>query len=242
MEIFFDTADLGLITWGLQAGLCDGVTTNPTIMLKAGIKNQRDFKQRQVAIAKLIAPRPLSVEVTTDHPATAIQQAREYYRWAKNIMVKVTVIDRAGSWMLPVIHQLAAQGIPVNVTAILTQNQAMLAAKSLRSGQGSSRPRKNSLPHIISIFAGRISEEHGVETATRIIRNVRQWVDLHHYPVKILVGSIRTPENVDSWSMSQAHILTIPPEVITKSALSGRSMQTVSQFIQDAEAALQKIG
>lgn len=241
MEIFFDTADLKFIEWGLQTGLCDGVTTNPTIMLKAGITRRRDFKQRQVAIAKLIAPRPLSVEVTTDHPTTVLQQAREYYRWATNIMVKVTVIDRGGRWMLPVIHQLAAQGIPVNVTAILTQNQAMLAAKSLRSGLERSRQRKNALSHIISIFAGRISEEHGVETATRIIQNVRQWVDLYHYPVKILVGSVRTPENVDSWSMSEAHILTIPPEVIEKAALSGRSMQTVSQFIQDAEAALQKI-
>lgn len=242
MEIFFDTADPKLIKWGLEAGLCDGVTTNPTIMLKAGIKNQRDFKQRQVAIAKLIAPRPLSVEVTTDTPADALKQAREYYRWAKNIMVKVTVIDRAGRWMLPVIHQLTAQGIPVNVTAILTQNQAMLAAKSLRSGLERGRQQKNALVPIISIFAGRISEEHGVDTATRIIQNVRRWVDLYHYPVKILIGSIRTPENVDSWSMSSAHILTIPPEVIEKSALSGRSMQTVTQFIQDAEAALQKIG
>lgn len=242
MEIFFDTADLSLVEWGLQAGLCDGVTTNPTIMLKAGIKSRQEFKQRQLAIAHLIAPRPLSVEVTSDDPAVMLKQATEYCRWAKNIMVKITVINREGRWMLPVIRELASQGIAVNVTAILTQNQAMFAAKALHAGFVQSRQRKDSLPHIVSIFAGRVSEEHGVETATRIIRNVRHWLDFHHYPVKILVGSIRMPENVDSWSMSDAHILTIPPEVIEKAALSGRSMQTVSQFIHDAEKALQKFG
>lgn len=237
MKIFIDSGDIKEVEKYLSWGICDGVTTNPSIMLKSGAQSKAEAKDLQIAIAKLIAPRPLSVEVTTDNPEEMLQQAHDFVTWAPNIMVKITVTDRNGKSMLPVIHQLASEGIAVNVTAIMTMNQAMLAAIALENGRkAAAKPAP--FNHIISIFGGRISEEHGVDIASRILMEVREWLDLHKMQTEIIVGSVRTPENMDSWSTTGAHILTVPPDVLAKSQLSGRTKETVVQFLQDAEKAL----
>ncbi|MEK7540559.1 MAG: transaldolase family protein [Patescibacteria group bacterium] len=237
MKIFIDSGDIKEVQKYLSWGICDGVTTNPSIMLKSGATSKAEAKELQIAIAKLISPRPLSVEVTTDNPEEMLQQAHDFVTWAPNIMVKITITDRQGGSMLPVIHQLAAEGIAVNVTAIMTMNQAMLAAIALENGRKvASKPAP--FNHIISIFGGRISEEHGVDIASRILMEVREWLDLHKMQTEIIVGSVRTPENMDSWSTTGAHILTIPPDVLAKSQLSGRTKETVVQFLQDAAKAL----
>lgn len=237
MKIFIDSGDIKEIEKYLAWGVCDGVTTNPTIMLKSGATSKQQAEQMQKAIAKLIAPRPLSVEVTTDIPEQMLAQARLLAGWADNIMVKITITDRAGNSMLPVIYQLAKEGIAINVTAILTQNQAMMAAIALENGRKVAT-KEAPFKHIISIFGGRISEEHGVNLAAQILGDVRKWLDLFNIPVEIIVGSIRTPENIDSWATTGAHILTIPPDVIAKSQQSGRTKETVKMFIEDAEKAL----
>lgn len=237
MKIFIDSGDIEEIKTYLSWGICDGVTTNPSIMMKAGATSKQQAKDMQVAIAQAIHPRPLSVEVTTDDPKEMLDQAHDFVTWAENIMVKITITDRKGKSMLPVIHQLASEGVAVNVTAILTQNQAMLAAIALENGRKKAS-KQAPFRHIVSIFGGRISEEHGVETATLIIQRVREWLDRFQFPIEIIVGSIRTPENIDSWALTGAHILTIPPEVLAKSQLSGRTKETVTQFLQDAEKAL----
>lgn len=237
MRIFIDSGDLAEVQKYLSWGICDGVTTNPSIMLKAGATSKQQAREMQIAIAQAIHPRPLSVEVTVDDPKEMLDQAHDFVTWAKNIMVKITITDRKGTSMLPVIHQLASEGIAVNVTAILTQNQAMLAAIALENGRKKAQ-REAPFRHIVSIFGGRVSEEHGVETATLIIRRVREWLDRFQLPVDIIVGSIRTPENIDSWALTGAHILTVPPEVLEKSQLSGRTKETVTQFLQDAAKAL----
>lgn len=237
MKIFIDSGDIKEVQTYLSWGICDGVTTNPSIMLKSGATSKAQAKDMQVAILQAIAPRPLSVEVTTDNPQEMLAQAHDFVTWGENVMVKITITDRNGNSMLPVIHQLASEGISVNVTAILTMNQAMLAAIALENGRKAAK-KEAPFKHIVSIFAGRISEEHGVDTASTILRNVRTWLDLHHLPIEIIVGSVRTPENMDSWSTTGAHILTIPPEVLAKSQLSGRTKETVTQFLKDAEKAL----
>lgn len=240
MKIFIDSGEVGEIRKYLEWGVCDGVTTNPTIIMKAGMRSEAEAKKRQITIAKTIFPRPLSVEVTSDEPDEMIRQAHSFAKWAKNIMVKITVTDRQGKSMLPVIYQLASEGIAVNVTAICTQNQAMLAAKALENGRQHAR-KKAPFPHIISIFGGRISEEHGVDAATTIIANVRHWLDTFGYQIEIIVGSIRSSENLDSWAMTGAHILTVPPDVLAKALLSARTKETVTQFLTDAATALQQM-
>jgi len=235
MKIFIDSANMAEIEKYLSWGICDGVTTNPTICLKCGVqKGTEGIKQRIIEIAKLINPNPISVEVTSDKTEEVIFQAREYSKWAPNVVIKITVTNRQGESLLPAIYQLTSEGISINVTAITTFNQAILAAKTLKSGleKAHSKPKHN----FISIFGGRISEEHGVEHAFRVIENVRNWLDFHKFSeIEIIIGSVRSPENVELWSRSGAHILTIPSDVIAKCLISARTKETVTQFIDDAK-------
>ncbi len=242
MKIFIDSADLAEVKKYLDWGLCDGVTTNPSIFLKAGVRGGVESMQlRAQALSQLIMPLPLSVEVTSDEPHEIIRQARLYASWAPNIAVKVTITDRNGNSLLPVIRQLAAEGIVINVTAMLTFNQAMLAAKALDAGYRSYPQAKKK--GYVSIFAGRISEEHGVERASTVIRNMRTWLDDHRIDsAEIIVGSIRSPENVESWSNTGAHILTIPPDILAKLLQSARTKETIKQFLDDAEKSMSALG
>lgn len=236
MKIFIDSADLKEIEKYLNWGLCDGVTTNPTICLKCGVKGGIEgIKKRTVEIAKLIEPRPVSVEVTTEKPEEIFNQAREYAKLAENIAVKVTITDREGISFLPVIQKLVSEGIRVNVTAMTTFNQAIFAAKAIKSGI-EANPGTAKTPNFISVFGGRISEEQGVERTFKVLKELRDWLDFHQFNgIEIIVGSVRTPENVEYWSRTGAHILTIPPEVIAKSLLGARTKETVAQFIDDAK-------
>ena len=240
MKIFIDSAETKEVEKYISWGICDGVTTNPSICLKAGVTGgEEGMKQRWIEIARLIAPQPLSVEVTTDNIDEVFAQARKYNTLADNISVKVTITDRNGGSLLPVIYRLVSEGVSVNVTAMMTFNQAILAAKAINAGMAKTSVRKT---HFISIFVGRISEEHGVEQAQKVLKEVRQWLDFHNYKnIEIIVGSVRTPENVELWGKSGAHILTIPPEVIAKCLLSARTKETVAQFLNDASKALQQL-
>jgi transaldolase len=242
MKIFIDSADLNEIKKYLEWGLCQGVTTNPTICLKCGVTGGMDgIKKRTIEIAELIKPYPVSVEVTSDKLEDILQQAREYAQLAENTVIKITITDRSGNSLLPAVYQLTKEGVSINVTAMTTFNQSILAARALRSGyeKASKKPRFS----FVSIFGGRISEEQGVEQAFKVIKDVREWLDLHRFDnVEIIVGSVRSPENVELWSRAGAHILTIPPEVIAKSLLSARTKETVSQFIDDAKKSMGELG
>ncbi|MBD3182837.1 transaldolase [Candidatus Poribacteria bacterium] len=234
MKIFIDSADLDEIRKYMSWGICDGVTTNPTICLKCGIEGGTEgIKQRTLEIADLIYPRPVSVEVTSDIISEVVAQGKEYATWAENIAVKVTITDRYGESMLPAIYRLVTDGVQVNVTAMMTTSQAILAAKCMESA-GATKER----PNFISIFAGRIADEHGVEQAAKVLRQTREWLDLFDYSSEIIVGSIRRPENVNSYAALGAHILTIPPDVLAKSLSAARTRETVTQFLTDAEKAL----
>ena len=240
MKIFIDSAETGEVEKYMSWGICDGVTTNPSICLAAGVKGgEEGMKSRVIAIAKLIAPQSLSVEVTTDNVEQILLEARKYNTWADNITVKVTITDRNGGSLLPAIYKLVSEGVSVNVTAMMTFNQAIFAAKAINAGLAKAPIKKT---HYISVFAGRISEEHGVEQAQKVLKELRQWLDFHNYKnIEIIVGSVRSPENVELWSKSGAHILTIPPSVIAKCLLSARTKETVVQFLNDASKALQQL-
>src|SRR5262245_56478199 len=125
MEIFVDSADLAAITRWVEYGVADGVTTNPSIMLKCG---RRDLEAAPRAVA--IGDRPLSVEVTTNDHELMLLQGRNFATWAPNIVVKIPVINEDGGPSLGVINRLEREGVRVNATACLSFGQAMLAAKA----------------------------------------------------------------------------------------------------------------
>lgn len=199
----------------------------PTINLAAGVRSRKEMRQRCIEIAKLIAPRPLSIEVTTDDHEGMLLETRDYAGWAGN--VNVTITTRAGESRLPIVHELSCDGIDVNVTAMMTFNQAMLAA---RAGA-----------KYVSWFGGRVDDEGG--DAERAIRSVREWLDrwgdsCPNSP-EIIVGSSRTTKNVADWAKTGAHILTVTPNVLSKMLVNARSKETVSQFLDDAASALKSM-
>ncbi len=239
MKIFIDSADVTEIKKYISSGICDGVTTNPTICLKCGVKNGiQGVMERTSEIAKLVFPKPVSVEVTSEDPEEILRQAREYSRLADNIAVKITVIDSKGNSFLPLAYKLVSEGIRVNVTAITTFNQAIFAAKAIQSGLSVSSSKA---PHFVSIFGGRISEEQGSERAFKIIEDFRKWLDIHNMQgIEIIVGSVRSQENVECWSRTGAHILTITPEVLNKCLCGARTKETVSQFLEDSKKTMER--
>jgi transaldolase len=212
MEIFIDSASTVEIERWLKMGVIDGVTTNPSIMLKDGVYNiERGAKD----ITALVDPMPVSVEVTTNDLNEMLTQAREFASWASNITPCYGVI-----------RQLESDGIKVNATIALSLGQVVLAAKAGAT--------------YISIFAGRVSDEGG--NAPEVIKNSVDWLERWKYKSKIIVGSIRETINIQDAALAGAHIITIPPQFLTKMADHKYTRDTVKQFISDAQKALEKMG
>lgn len=216
MQIFVDSADVKQIETWLAQGVVDGVTTNPSIMFKDGV---RDLEEGTRRLAGLLGDRPVSVEVTSNDLTTMLEQARLFATWARNVVIKIPIINEFGESCLGVIHQLTQEGIGVNATAILSFNQGMLAAKAGAT--------------YVSIFGGRVADE-GNDPAV-VIRNVRQWLEAWEYPARIIVGSIRTVMDVQNAALAGAHIVTIPPQFLPKMVDHRYTRETVHQFVQDAE-------
>ena len=222
MLIFIDTANEQEISRWYGEGVVDGVTTNPTIMLKDGVYDAEEGVRN---VARIIGTLPLSVEVTTNDFDEMLSQAREYSSWSDSIVVKIPVVNESGESCLGVIHTLSREGIRVNATAILSFNQAMLAAKAGAT--------------YVSIFAGRIADE-GNDPCV-VIRNVRNWLDSWNHPARIIVGSMRTVIDIQNAALAGAHILTVPPQFFPKMVDHKYTRDTVRQFNRDAENSLKQI-
>ena len=129
MPIFLDTGNLAEIERFHRMGILRGVTTNPTILLKEGVTGgMPGIEARSREIARLIAPLPLSVEVTTNDREKAMEQAQNFAAWADNIAVKVTIHGPEGELEnLEIIHELETKrDIRVNVTAMMSAQQCFL--------------------------------------------------------------------------------------------------------------------
>jgi len=215
MLIFLDTAKIEEISPWIPKGVLDGVTTNPSIMLKDGVTN---IRANVVQIANLLGDKPVSVEVTTGDAEGIIRQARNLASWAENIVVKVPILDPDGNDMLEAIHFLEEEDIKVNVTALMSFNQSMLAAKAGAS--------------YISLFAGRVGDEG--HDAALLIKQVRYWLDDWKYPSRIIVGSIRSLFDIQQAAVSGAHVITIPPKFMNKMCDHMYTRKTVKDFLSDS--------
>ncbi len=222
MDIFIDSANPDEIRRWLEYGVVDGVTTNPSILLK---DEGYDMEERAKEVAALVYPRPVSVEVTTNNHEEMIEEAKGLADWAPNIVVKIPVINEYGEPCLGVVRYLEAEGIRVNMTACLSFGQVVLGAKAGAT--------------YISIFAGRVADEG--HDANKLIRESTEWLAGWEYPSKIIVGSIREVITIQDAALAGAHVITIPPQFMGKLIDHKYTRDTVRGFNADAQKALAKI-
>ena len=221
MAIFLDTGKIKEIEKYMKMGIIRGVTTNPTILFKDGVTGgMAGVKQRSVEIAKLIAPYPLSVEVTNNDMQGMLGQAREFAQWAENIVVKITVHGPNGELEnMEVIHALETKhDVRVNVTAMMSAQQCLLAAMAGAS--------------YISIFCGRVNNM-GYNACNELTK-LRQVLDDLSMSSKIIAASTREILNVIEWLEAGAHIVTVLPNLLEGMLIHPYSKETVKMFLDDA--------
>jgi len=119
-KIFCDSADFKTIKFFDKKNIVDGFTTNPSLMRASGAKNYRDYSFK---ILKVCKKKPISFEVFADNPNEMLKQAYKINSWAKNVYVKIPVINSKGTFMGSVIRELSSKKIKLNITAVYTFEQ-----------------------------------------------------------------------------------------------------------------------
>jgi len=211
VEIFLDTASIKEIKEILPWGLISGITTNQKIFLAEKGCNFRDRVQEILTLVN----GPLSVELTrtdgTDEEM--IKEALEYSRWSpKNIAIKVPMFGNGRG--LKIISQLRRRRVKTNATALISVNQVMLAAKAGAT--------------FASIFFNRVKDAG--EDAERAVRESRALLDRMGSPTKIIVGSIRRPEDVAQAAVAGTHVITIPYKILTQMPYHKKTEETIAEF------------
>lgn len=224
MPIFLDTGSLEEIERFHRMGIIRGVTTNPTILLKNGVTGGMPaIEARSKEIADLIAPLPLSVEVTSNDRRQMLEQALIFADWADNINVKITIHGPVGELEnVEVVHELeTVHDVRVNVTAMMSAQQCFLAALAGAT--------------YVSIFGGRVNNM-GYNTIGEISK-LRQSLDQFGLDAKIIVGSTREIINVMEWLNAGADIVTVLPKFLEGMLVHPYSKETVQMFLRDAAKA-----
>jgi transaldolase len=210
MKFFIDSADVGEIRKALALGLCDGVTTNPSLVAKTG----RPFGDVLKEIVSIV-PGPISAEVTATDTEGMLKEARHYAKFGQQVVVKVPLIVDG----LRAVHVLAAEGIKVNVTLCFSAVQALLAAKAGAT--------------YISPFVGRLDD---VSTdGMQLIADIVQIYRNYQFPTKVLVASVRHPVHVLQAAKLGADVATIPFSVIDQLAKHPLTDAGLKKFLADWE-------
>jgi transaldolase len=228
MPIFLDTGNLKEIEKYLKMGIVRGVTTNPTILLKDGVTGgMKGVKSRTSEIARMIAPLPLSVEVTTNDPPRMLEQAQELAAMASNINVKITIHGPNGELQnLEVIHELETRhNIRINVTAMMSAQQCFVAALAGAT--------------YVSLFGGRVNNMG--YNACEEITKLRELLDEFDLKAKIIIGSTREVLNIIEWLGAGAHIVTVTPNLLEGMIVHPYTKETVQMFLADAAKTETKI-
>ncbi len=216
MKFFVDTADIDAIAELIETGMVDGVTTNPSLILKSG----RDILEVTREICAMVKG-PVSAEVVATEADEMIAEGRKLAEIAENIAVKVPL-----TWAgLKTCKTLTNEGKMVNVTLCFSANQALLAAKAGAS--------------FISPFVGRLDDINvdGMD----LIGEIRTIYDNYNYQTEILVASIRTVNHVTQSALIGADVITAPPNVLKKLADHPLTENGLAAFMADWAKTGQKI-
>ena len=208
MKFFVDTAEIDEIAELNDLGMVDGVTTNPSLIMKSG----RDIIEVTKEICDLVSG-PVSAEVVAIQANEMIAEGRKLAEIAENIAVKLPL-----TWNgLKACKVLSSEGKMVNVTLCFSVNQALLAAKAGAT--------------FISPFIGRLDDLNidGME----LIADIRQVYDNYGYETQILAASIRTVNHVTQSALIGADVITAPPKVIKSLVNHPLTEQGLAQFMSD---------
>ena len=226
IKLFADGADLDSMLALYKDPSIKGFTTNPTLMRKVGIKDYEKFAKQ---VLEAIPDRPVSFEVFADDLADMLAQAKVIASWGSNVNVKIPVTNTKGEFTGPIIHELSAIGVKLNITAIFTPEQVKAITENLS---------EDTLA-IVSVFAGRIADS-GLDP----MPIMRECVEILKDSPKaeLLWASPRELLNIIQADEVGCHIITATPSVLGKLKLLEKdltefSLETVQMFYDDAQTA-----
>ena len=229
-KIFCDIAEINLIKIFNKKKIVKGFTTNPSLMRKAGAK---DYKLYSKKILNICKNKPVSLEVFADDYLKMKQQALQINNWAKNVYVKIPVVNSKGKFMGNLIKELNSKKIKLNITAVYNAKQTKKILKMIN--------KKTKV--IISIFAGRAGDT-GKDPVPEIKKSIKMAKKFKN--VDILWASVREPYNYTQANQIGCQIITIPPSIIEKIENFGKSferltLETVKAFLIDSKKSKFKI-
>lgn len=207
MKLFLDTANVEAVAEIASWGVLDGVTTNPSLVLKEG----KDFKQVVLKMCELVPC--VSAQVTAEDAPGMIKQGEEYAKWHKHVVVKVPMTIEG----LKAVKHFAKKGIKTNVTLVFSVPQAILAAKAGAT--------------IISPFIGRLDDQG--EDGMNLISEIMAAWDSYGFATEVLVASTRHPRHITEAAMLGAHICTIPQDVFKKLPIHSLTTAGLKKFQED---------
>ena len=227
VQIFADGADKAGMLSLYANPLIKGLTTNPSLMRKAGIT---DFEAFAKDILQTIKDKPISLEVFSDEFPEMKRQALKIASWAPNVYAKIPITNTRSESALPLIKELAAQGVKLNVTALLTLEQVHGVAQALNP----------QVPSVVSVFAGRIADT-GVDPMPMM--RACAAICASQPKAELLWASVREVLNIFQADECGCKIVTVPHDVLGKALkmvgmdLTALSLDTVKMFAVDATAA-----
>ena len=210
MKIFLDTADITEIRRAAEAGLIDGVTTNPSLL--AQVAGGRDPKAIYKEICETVNG-PVSAEVIATDKATMIVEARKLAGLHSNIVVKLPLTEDG----LKACRALVPEGIRTNVTLCFSVSQALLAAKAGAT--------------FVSPFVGRMDDVSG--EGMQLVHQIRQVYDNYGFDTEILAASLRHPMHVVESMLIGADIATMPPKVLWQLCKHPLTDNGLAAFLKD---------
>lgn len=227
IKIYSDGADRASMLEMAANPLIQGLTTNPSLMKKAGVKDYRSYCKD---ILSQIKTKPISFEVFADDFENMRRQGMEINSWGPNVYVKIPITNSEGQSSVPLIQELAHKGVKLNVTAIFTLKQVLETCAALKGGA----------PSIVSVFAGRIADtgrdpmplmQASLEICRQSDRNI-----------ELLWASTREAFNIVQAEQAGCHIITAPADIAKKVTgfnkdLEQMSLETVRTFKADSESA-----
>ena len=226
VKIFADGADEKNMLEMYASPQIKGLTTNPTLMRKAGVEDYRAFCR---GLLDTVTDKPISFEVFSDEFEEMKKQALEISSWADNVYVKIPVTNTRGETSAPLVASLANSGVKVNVTAVFSSVQIEEMAKALNPDVAS----------YVSVFAGRIADT-GIDPVPLMRDAVRALADLGN--CELIWASPRELLNIFQADAVGCHVITVTSDVLKKMVLVGKdlssySLETVQMFYDDALAA-----